>query len=82
MALKSAISSMASMVGRLLAFLSFCGSTLWNCWDRRDILFFGGLGMLWYGLNIISPAVAYSVCGGILLSVGLVGYLFGGDKGL
>jgi len=78
MALKSALSSIASMVGELRASLIFVFVRGWNCWDRRDILFFGGLSMLWYGLNIFSPTVAFSVCGGILLSVGLYGYLFGG----
>jgi len=69
---------MVSTVGKLRAFLIFRVSALRKAFDRRDLLFFGGLLMLWYGLNIISPAVAYSVCGGVLATVGLVGSLFGG----
>lgn len=80
MALKTALNSMFSMVGRLRALLIFCVSALWNIWDRRDVFIFGGLAMLGYGLNMISPAVAFSVCGGILLSFGLFGCFFGGDK--
>ena len=80
MALKSAINSMVSLVGALRAALSFRVSVIWKAFEMRDLLVVGGLGMLWYGLNMHSPAVAYSVCGGILLIVGLVGYVFGGSK--
>jgi len=78
MARKSPIQFVISLVGRLRAILTFAFVKGWGSFDRRDVLCLGGLVMLWYGLNIISPAVAYSVCGGILLSVGLVGYVFGG----
>lgn len=48
--------------------------------DRRDLFVFGGLAMLFYGFYLYSPAVAFSVCGGILLAIGLVGYAFGGRE--
>jgi len=74
MALNSPKQFVSSLVGKLRAFLTFA----FVRFDIKDVLVFGGLGMLWYGLNLHSPAVAYSVCGGILLFVGLVGYVFGG----
>lgn len=80
MSLKAALESVISTVGKLRAVLSVRVSALWKAFDRRDIFFFGGLLMLGYGLYITSPAVAYSVCGGILLVVGLIGSVFGGTK--
>lgn len=80
MALKSLINSMVPMVGNLSTFLTSRAVVLWNAFDRRDLFFFGGLIMLWYGLNIIHPAIAYSVCGGVFTVVGLVGSLLGGKK--
>ena len=77
MALKSAISSTVSMVGRLYTFLSFCASTMWDAFDIRIVLFFGGLGLLFYGLFLYLPWVSYSVCGVILMAVG---WLMGGAK--
>jgi hypothetical protein len=76
MALKSGRQFVISLVGNLATVLTFA----FGRFDIKDIFVFGGLSMLWYGLNIYSPAAAYSVCGGILLSVGLVGYVIGGTK--
>ena len=70
MALKSAISSMGSMVGRLVTFLSFVASAMWDAFDIRIVLFFGGLGLLFYGLFLYLPWVSFSVCGVILMAVG------------
>lgn len=81
MALKSAISSMGSMVGRLVKFLSFAASAMWDAFDRRDLFFFVGLAMLWYGLKSnYSIGIAFIVVGGVLTTVGIVGSLLGGDK--
>ena len=81
MALKSAINSTVSMVGRLYTFLSFCASTMWDAFDRRDLFFFVGLAMLWYGLKSnYSIGIAFIVVGGVLTTVGIVGSLLGGDK--
>ena len=77
MGLKTSLNSAFTKIGVLRATFGIRVSKIWEAFDIRDLLVFGGLSMLWYGLNIISPAVAYSVCGGILLAVGLVGYLFG-----
>ena len=80
MKLTQSLNSAFTKIGVLRATFGIRVSKIWEAFDRRDLLVFGGLVMLWYGLNIYSPAVAYSVCGGILLSVGLVGYVFGGNK--
>ena len=80
MGLTKSLNSAFSQIGVLRATFGIRVSAILKAFDIRDLLVFGGLGMLWYGLNIISPAVAYSVCGGILLAIGLVGYLFGGNR--
>lgn len=41
--------------------------------DPYDILAFLGLGLLGYGLQMISVALALCVIGGVLLGVGLLG---------
>lgn len=43
--------------------------------DIRDILVFGGLGMLGYGLYLFEPWTAYVVTGVLLMLLGL-GWLF------
>ena len=80
MGLTKSLNSAFTKIGVLRATFGIRVSAILKAFDIRDLLVFGGLGMLWYGLNIISPAVAYSVCGGILLAIGLVGYLFGGNR--
>ena len=77
MALKSAISSMVSMVGMLFTFLTFRVSAIWDAFDIRIVFFFGGLSLLGYGLFLYLPWVSYSVCGVILMAVG---WLMGGAK--
>lgn len=42
----------------------------------KDVLFFGGLGMLGYGLHMVFPWLAFAVCGTLLM---LAGYAMG-DK--
>lgn len=42
----------------------------------RDVLFFGGLSLLGYGLWLQAPWIAFSVCGLILM---ISGYIMG-DK--
>lgn len=77
MALKSAMYLTVSMVGRLLTFLSFAASTMWDTFDIRIVLFFGGLIMLGYGLFLYLPWVSFSVCGVILMATG---WLMGGKR--
>jgi len=48
--------------------------------DKGDLFVFGGLSMLGYGLYLQSPSLAFSVCGSIIMSIGLVGYFTGGSK--
>jgi hypothetical protein len=40
--------------------------------DLRDVLAFGGLFVMGYGLYLLRPWIAFAVCGGILM---LMGYL-------
>ena len=42
----------------------------------KDILFFGGIAMLGYGLHAVYPWLAFCVCGTLLM---LAGYAMG-DK--
>ncbi len=39
--------------------------------DLRDCFVFGGLGIMGYGLYLFQPWVSFTVCGAILLAVGL-----------
>lgn len=80
MGLNTASKSTMSFVGRLRAILSEGVSSAWNAFDRRDILVFGGLAILYHGLHLISPAIASSVCGSVVLLIGLMGYFHGGAK--
>ena len=77
MSINSATSTVVSMVGRLYRFLSFCASTMWDPFDIRIVLFFGGLGLLFYGLFLYQPWVSFSICGVILMAVG---WLMGGKR--
>jgi len=74
------LKSLSLFVGSLRSSLNVHVSAAWQAFDRRDVFFFGGLSMLGYGLYLYSPSVSFSVCGGILLIVGLAGYLFEGAK--
>jgi hypothetical protein len=38
--------------------------------DLRDVIAFGGLGMVTYGINLIYPPAAYIVCGSVLFWLG------------
>lgn len=46
---------------------------------RRDFCVLTGLGMIFYGLNLYSPAIAFTICGALVLSGGVLGYVFGGE---
>jgi hypothetical protein len=39
--------------------------------DLRDCFVFGGLGVMGYGLYLFRPWVAFTVCGAILLAIGI-----------
>lgn len=45
--------------------------------DIRIFFFFGGLGMLFHGLYLREPWIAWTVCGPLLMALG---YLTRGDK--
>lgn len=38
--------------------------------DIRDVVTFGGLGMVGYGISLIYPPAAYIVCGAVLFWLG------------
>lgn len=41
-------------------------------WDLfKDIMVFGGLAMAFYGLNLFCPWLAYTLCGTVLMLLGL-----------
>jgi hypothetical protein len=46
-------------------------TAVWKTVDLRDCFVFGGLGILFYGLYLFRPWVAFTVCGTILLSIGV-----------
>lgn len=39
--------------------------------DIRDCFVFGGLGLLGYGLYLFRPWVSFTICGAILLALGI-----------
>jgi hypothetical protein len=39
--------------------------------DLRDCFVFGGLGLLGYGLYLFRPWVSFTICGTILLAIGI-----------
>ena len=39
--------------------------------DLRDCFVFGGLGVMGYGLYLFRPWVSFTVCGAILLAIGI-----------
>ena len=81
MDLKSAISSIVTKVGGLWASLFRCVFTIYDAFDRRDLFFFVGLVMIWYGLySNYSIGLAHIIVGGILAIVDLIGSILGGDK--
>ena len=77
MSINSATSTIVSIVGRLRTLLAFRVSAIWDAFDIRIVLFFGGLSLLGYGLFLYQPWVSFSVCGVILMAVG---WLMGGAK--
>jgi len=68
---------MVTKVGRLFNFLTFAASTMWDTFDIRIVLFFGGLILLGYGLYLYQPWLSYSTCGVILMATG---WLMGGKR--
>lgn len=43
---------------------------MFSPFDAADFFVFFGTGMLWYGLNLRSPWIAYTVCGGVIAAFG------------
>jgi hypothetical protein len=58
-------------------FLSTLTESISSGFDIRDIFIFGWMAMLFYGLNIQWPWIAFTVCGVLLM---LIGYLMRGSK--
>jgi hypothetical protein len=50
--------------------------TLKKGFDVRDVLVFGGLSMLGYGLYLLRPWLGFAVSGALMMGIGL----FMGDK--
>ena len=46
-------------------------SAVWKAVDLRDAFVFGGLAVMGYGLYQYRPWVAFTVCGAILLAIGI-----------
>ncbi len=47
----------------------------WLALDRLDFMLLSGLGMLWYGLSLLSVAAAWAACGGVVILFCLIGAL-------
>lgn len=47
-------------------------SALWVAFDVRIVFFFGGLGLLGYGLYLYQPRISYCVVGALLMVLGYV----------
>lgn len=47
-------------------------SAAWTAFDVRDLLVFGGMAMLGYGLYLLRPWIAFTVCGSLLMLIGYV----------
>lgn len=62
--------------GRFLLLLRSWVGSLKRAADIRDFFVFGGLAMLWHGLNQQWPWLSYAVCGVILMAIG---YLMKGE---
>jgi hypothetical protein len=81
MGLKLSLNSAFTKIGVLRATFGIRVSAILKVFDRQDLLFFGGLSFVGYGLNSnYSPGTACIVVGGILAAVGLVGSILGGTK--
>lgn len=39
--------------------------------DLRDCFVFGGIGLMGYGLYLFRPWISFTVCGAILLAIGI-----------
>lgn len=53
------------------AFIASLLSAAVKAFDVRDVLVFGGLGLLGYGLWLFRPWVGFSVAGLVLMLLGL-----------
>lgn len=43
-----------------------------NAFDIRDFILLGGLGMLGYGLYLLDPWIAFTVCGALLVVLSIL----------
>lgn len=58
------------MINRIATAAS-CVVALLRAIDIRDILVFGGLGLLGYGLWLLRPWMGFAVTGAVLMGIGL-----------
>jgi hypothetical protein len=70
MGLTKSLNSAFTKIGVLRATFGIRVSAIWEAFDIRVVLFFGGLILLGYGLFLYLPWVSFSVCGVILMAVG------------
>ena len=57
------------MINRIVTSVSRV-ATLFRAIDIRDILVFGGLGLLGYGLWLLRPWLGFAVAGAVLMGIG------------
>lgn len=55
----------------LIRALSLAIAAIKKAVDIRDCFVFGGLGLLGYGLYLFHPWIAFTVCGAVLLAIGI-----------
>lgn len=67
-------------ISQLITFLKSCVSRAVSGLDVRDVLILGGLSMLFYGIYLYCPWLAFTVCGSIVFVMGVAGYFLGGKK--
>lgn len=54
-----------------LKFFKKIPALIMKIFDVRDFFVFGGLGMLGYGLWLLKPWIAFTVCGVVFMAIGL-----------
>lgn len=59
------------MIRKVREFLRPVAVTIGKAIDIRDCFVFGGLAIMGYGLYLFRPWVAFTVCGAILLAIGI-----------
>jgi len=70
----------STWAGKVKSVIGVRGFLAWikDAFDIRDFLVIGGLSMLGYGIYIISPPIAFIVCGSIIFLIGIVTWIMPG----